>query len=54
MLIAELYVSERNLHYFIIYLATLPVTTSSAERSFGALKYMNTYCHSTHDQKLIE
>lgn len=36
-----------NVHYLFIYLATLPVTTASAERSFSALKRIKTYCRST-------
>lgn len=36
-----------NVHHLFIYLATLLVTTASAERSFSALKRIKTYCRST-------
>ena len=36
-----------NTHFLLVFLATLPVTTSSAERSFSALKRTETYCRST-------
>jgi hAT family C-terminal dimerisation region len=36
-----------NIHFLLVFLATLPVTTSSAERSFSALKRVKTYCRST-------
>lgn len=36
-----------NIHYLLVFLATLPVTTSSAERAFSALKRIKTYCRST-------
>ncbi|CAF1333668.1 unnamed protein product [Rotaria sordida] len=36
-----------NIHYLLIFLATLPVTTSSAERAFSSLKRIKTYCRST-------
>jgi hypothetical protein len=36
-----------NIHFLLVFLATLPVTTSSAERAFSALKRIKTYCRST-------
>ncbi|CAF3358377.1 unnamed protein product [Rotaria sp. Silwood2] len=36
-----------NVHFLLIFLATLPVTTSSAERAFSSLKRIKTYCRST-------
>ncbi|CAF1097799.1 unnamed protein product [Rotaria sordida] len=36
-----------NIHYLLVFLATLPVTTSSAERAFSSLKRIKTYCRST-------
>jgi hypothetical protein len=36
-----------NIHYLLVFLATLPVTTSSAERTFSSLKRIKTYCRST-------
>ena len=36
-----------NIHFLLVFLATLPVTTSSAERSFSALKRIKTFCRST-------
>jgi hypothetical protein len=35
-----------NIHFLLVFLATLPLTTSSAERSLGALKRIQTYCRS--------
>ncbi|CAF2115441.1 unnamed protein product, partial [Rotaria magnacalcarata] len=36
-----------NIHFLLVFLATLPVTTSSAERAFSSLKRIKTYCRST-------
>ncbi|CAF3806215.1 unnamed protein product, partial [Rotaria magnacalcarata] len=36
-----------NIHYLLVFLATLPVTTSSVERAFSLLKRVKTYCRST-------
>ncbi|CAF3876277.1 unnamed protein product, partial [Rotaria magnacalcarata] len=36
-----------NIHFLLVFLGTLPVTTSSAERAFSALKRIKTYCRST-------
>ncbi|CAF4914988.1 unnamed protein product, partial [Rotaria sp. Silwood2] len=36
-----------NMHYLLVFLDTLPVTTSSAERAFGSFKRIKTYCRST-------
>ena len=36
-----------DVHQLFIYLVTLPVTTTSVERSFSALKRIKTYCRST-------
>ncbi len=36
-----------NKHYLLEFLATLPVTTSSAERTLSSLKRIKTYCRST-------
>lgn len=44
---------NKKLFFFIMYklfkmLATLPVSTASAKRSFLTLKCLKTYCYSTH------
>ncbi|CAF1148768.1 unnamed protein product [Rotaria sordida] len=36
-----------KINYLLVFLATLPVTTSSAERAFSSLKRIKTYCRST-------
>ncbi|CAF3245606.1 unnamed protein product [Rotaria sp. Silwood2] len=36
-----------NIHYLLVFLATPPVTTSSAERAFSSIKRIKTYCRST-------
>jgi len=36
-----------NIHFLFVFLAALPVTTSSAERAFSSLKRIKTYCRST-------
>ncbi|CAF4319763.1 unnamed protein product, partial [Rotaria sp. Silwood2] len=36
-----------NMHYLLVFLDTLPVTTSSAERAFSSFKRIKTYCRST-------
>ena len=36
-----------NIHHLLVFLATLLVTTSSAERAFSSLKRIKTYCRST-------
>ncbi|CAF3200425.1 unnamed protein product [Rotaria sp. Silwood2] len=36
-----------NVRFLLVFLATLPVTTSSAERAFSSLKRIKTYCRST-------
>ena len=36
-----------NIHFLLVFLATLLATTSSAERSFSALQRIKTYCRST-------
>ncbi len=36
-----------NINFLFVFLATLPVTTSSAERAFSSLKRIKTYCRST-------
>lgn len=36
-----------NINFLLVFLATLPVTTSSAERAFSSLKRIKTYCRST-------
>ena len=42
-----------NIHFLLVFLATLPVTTSSAERSFSALKRIKSYCRSTMTEKRL-
>jgi len=36
-----------NVRYLLIFLATLPVSTASAERSFSQLSRIKSYCRST-------
>ena len=36
-----------NIHFLLVFLAALSVTTSSAECSFSALDRIKTYCRST-------
>ncbi|CAF3402606.1 unnamed protein product [Rotaria sp. Silwood2] len=36
-----------NVRFLLVFLATLPVTTSSTERAFSSLKRIKTYCRST-------
>jgi hypothetical protein len=36
-----------NIHVLLVFIATLPVTTISAERAFRSLKRIKTYCRST-------
>ena len=36
-----------NINFLLVFLSSLPVTTSSAERAFSSLKRIKTYCRST-------
>ena len=42
-----------NIYFLLVLLATLPVTNSSAERAFSALKRIKTYCRSTMVENLL-
>ncbi len=42
-----------NVRYLLIFLATLPVSTASAERSFSQLSRIKSYCRSTMKQNRL-
>ncbi|CAF4591068.1 unnamed protein product, partial [Didymodactylos carnosus] len=42
-----------NIRYLLIFLATLPVSTASAERSFSQLSRIKSYCRSTMKQNRL-
>ena len=42
-----------NVRYLLIFLATLPVSTASAERSFSQLLRIKSYCRSTMKQNRL-
>ncbi len=42
-----------TVHYLLIFLATLPVSIASAERSFSHLSRIKSYCQSTMKQNRL-
>ena len=42
-----------NVRYLLVFLATLPVSTASAERSFSQLLRIKSYCRSTMKQNRL-
>lgn len=53
MHINQIYMGMPEVYKLIKLTATIPATTSSAERSFSALKRINTYCRSTQGQERL-